>query len=242
MRWLVLVMLVAGMLLSISVRHAYAQSQPPPCTPPPGTSNLITCFGNTPCPSGYLDPVGLRERNIRQNFADPNGTRWLCIQDPSQSESSDADASDQGTADTANPAPSSSSAAAPASPPVAVAPAITTTIGLDASSPLGPFLTDNQGMTLYIRTNDSPGQSSCNNACAIIWPPVAPPSGDATLPDGASGTLATLTRTDGTLQLSYNGMPLYRYTGDFQPGDTNGQGLDATTTQGDSGTWKVATP
>jgi predicted lipoprotein with Yx(FWY)xxD motif len=218
-----------------------AQSQPAPCTPPPGTANLIVCFGNTPCPAGYIDPVGLHARNTSQNAANLNSTRWLCMQDTSAQNGTDS--TGQSTAPTnstgaALPAGNTSfvSIAAPA------VPAITTTLGLNSASALGPFLTDNQGMTLYIRGTDSNGMSTCNNACAVIWLPLTPPAGDATLPSGASGTLATLLRSDGTQQLSYNGMPLYRYTGDFKPGDTNGQGLDASTTDGTPGVWKLATP
>jgi predicted lipoprotein with Yx(FWY)xxD motif len=233
MRWLLPGLLALCLLLPARAPQAAAQSPSPPCTPPPGTSNLITCFGNTPCPSGYLDPLGLAWRNTHQNFADPSGTRWLCVQDPGTQGAGDS----SGQAITAASAPSTGTTA-----PAAAVPAITTTLGLNTTAPLSPFLTDNQGMTLYIRTSDSSGVSTCNNACAIVWPPLPPPTGDATLPAGANGALATLTRGDGTLQLSYNGMPLYRYTGDFQPGDTNGQSLDATTSDGVSGVWKVAAP
>jgi predicted lipoprotein with Yx(FWY)xxD motif len=54
------------------------------------------------------------------------------------------------------------------------------------------------------------------------------------VPPGAGATLATITRDDGSLQLTYNGYPLYTYTGDFNPGDTNGAGL--------AGIWIVAAP
>jgi predicted lipoprotein with Yx(FWY)xxD motif len=232
MRPLHLTALLLSLLLLTRASYVQAQTQPRPCNPPPGTSNMITCYGNTPCPTGYLDPVGPAERNLRQNPADPNETPWLCIQNPPpQAGDSSGDQSAAGAV----------SAPAPPAPAISI-PVITTTLGLFNTSPLGPFLTNNQGLTLYIRTSDSSGVSTCNDACAIIWPPLAPPTGDLTLPDSAGGTLATLTRTDGTQQLSYNGMPLYTYTGDFQPGDTNGQGLDATTAQGVSGAWKVATP
>ncbi len=88
----------------------------------------------------------------------------------------------------------------------------------------GPILSDEQGMTLYIFTSDTDGESSCYDACASAWPPllveVLPE-----LPEGVSGELGLTTRKDGSLQLTLRGMPLYYFAGDSQAGDTNGQGL-----------------
>jgi predicted lipoprotein with Yx(FWY)xxD motif len=96
------------------------------------------------------------------------------------------------------------------------------------------ILTDSNGMTLYTFGNDQPGVSNCNGGCAGIWPAFQPPAGDLTLPDGATGTLDVITRQDGTMQVTYNGMPLYYFAGDMNPGDTNGQGI--------GGVWYAATP
>ncbi|NNF17103.1 MAG: c-type cytochrome [Gammaproteobacteria bacterium] len=78
------------------------------------------------------------------------------------------------------------------------------------------------GYTLYVFDNDigSPG-STCNGGCATAWPPLLVND------DGASGaaSLSTVVRDDGTLQVAYEGRPLYFYAGDVNPGDTNGQGL-----------------
>ncbi len=90
-------------------------------------------------------------------------------------------------------------------------------------------------MTLYTSSNDSAGVSNCTGSCLVIWLPLQPSNPNLTLPDGATGTLALITTASGTTQVTYNGMPLYTYTGDFQPGDTNGQGLQGVPFQ-------VATP
>ncbi len=96
------------------------------------------------------------------------------------------------------------------------------------------ILTDPSGMTLYTFANDQPGTSTCNGGCASTWPPFQPPAGDLTLPDGATGTLDQIMRADGTMQVTYNGMPLYYYAGDMNPGDTNGEGI--------GGVWYAAQP
>ncbi|HLZ71812.1 MAG TPA: hypothetical protein VKV26_18065 [Dehalococcoidia bacterium] len=96
------------------------------------------------------------------------------------------------------------------------------------------ILTDANGMTLYTFANDAPGMSTCSGGCANIWPAFQPPAGDLTLPDGATGTLDVITRDDGSMQVTYNGMPLYYFSGDMNPGDTNGQGI--------GGVWYAAMP
>jgi predicted lipoprotein with Yx(FWY)xxD motif len=87
---------------------------------------------------------------------------------------------------------------------------------------LGQFLTDAEGMTLYIFTNDEMGSgvSVCNDDCAVNWPPFYVEG--ATLPEGVPGELTEITRDDGSMQLAYNGMPLYYYIDDQAPGDTTG--------------------
>jgi predicted lipoprotein with Yx(FWY)xxD motif len=98
-------------------------------------------------------------------------------------------------------------------------------LGVTETAELGQFLTDAEGMTLYIFTNDvvDSGASVCNDDCAANWPPYF--AEDATLPDGTPGELTTITRDDGTMQLAYNGMPLYLWVGDTAPGDVTGQGV-----------------
>jgi predicted lipoprotein with Yx(FWY)xxD motif len=81
------------------------------------------------------------------------------------------------------------------------------------------------GMTVYTYTKDTVGgASTCTGGCLTKWPAVTVGAGTtATAGAGVSGTLATITRPDdGTLQVTYNGLPLYFYQGDKAPGDTNG--------------------
>jgi predicted lipoprotein with Yx(FWY)xxD motif len=111
--------------------------------------------------------------------------------------------------------------ATPAASPVAGAAAL----AVAETAELGEFLTDAEGMTLYIFSNDVPdsGASVCNDDCAVNWPPFY--AEDATLPEGVPGELTTITRDDGTEQTAYNGMPLYYWVEDQAPGDTTGQGV-----------------
>jgi predicted lipoprotein with Yx(FWY)xxD motif len=81
-------------------------------------------------------------------------------------------------------------------------------------------------MTLYTYGKDTSGTSACSGACAANWPPLAPGAGSPTAGSGVSGTLATITRADGTMQVTYNGLPLYNWVGDQQPGDVTGDGVE----------------
>lgn len=93
-----------------------------------------------------------------------------------------------------------------------------------AETSLGPILVDPDGFTLYIFTADSDGESACYDACAELWPPV--PADTPIGPDLDEAIFGTIERTDGTSQLTVNGMPLYLYTPDTSPGDTTGQGFN----------------
>lgn len=91
---------------------------------------------------------------------------------------------------------------------------------------LGSILTDNQGMTLYIFKKDKSGESVCSGPCVTKWPPLTVAEGmQPAAASGIPGTLGQIERQDDTYQVTYNGMPLYRYAGDSKPGDTNGQGF-----------------
>jgi predicted lipoprotein with Yx(FWY)xxD motif len=107
-----------------------------------------------------------------------------------------------------------SSAAAPASSSSALK---TTTIGGAA------VLTNGKGFTLYWFAPDTSTKSNCNGSCATYWPPV---KGPATAGGGVTGKLATITRSDGSVQATYNGHPLYTYVGDKAPGQDKGNGLN----------------
>ncbi len=88
---------------------------------------------------------------------------------------------------------------------------------------IGSYLTDIKGMTLYTFKKDTPGMSACEGACVGIWPLFYREKVDAK--DGlAAGDFGTITRPDGKMQTTYKGMPLYYFSKDVKPGDTNGQG------------------
>jgi predicted lipoprotein with Yx(FWY)xxD motif len=90
-------------------------------------------------------------------------------------------------------------------------------------------LVNNQGMTLYYNTSDT-ASSVCSGGCASAWPPVLStlvPSPVSALP----GKLSLLTDANGS-QVTYNGHPLYTYSGDSAPGQVNGDGVN--------GVWFVA--
>jgi predicted lipoprotein with Yx(FWY)xxD motif len=111
-----------------------------------------------------------------------------------------------------------SSAAAPASSGAVSSSALkTTTIGGAA------VLTNGKGFTLYWFVPDTSTKSNCNGSCATYWPPV---KGPATAGAGVTGKLATITRSDGSVQATYNGHPLYTYVGDKAPGQAKGNGLN----------------
>jgi predicted lipoprotein with Yx(FWY)xxD motif len=92
---------------------------------------------------------------------------------------------------------------------------------------LGSILADGKDRTLYLFLKDTGTTSECNDACAAAWPPLVA-SGTPTAGSGAEASLVgTTMRSDGTSQVTYNGHPVYRYSGDQKPGDTAGEGLDA---------------
>jgi predicted lipoprotein with Yx(FWY)xxD motif len=99
-----------------------------------------------------------------------------------------------------------------------------------ASTTLGPVLTGPNGLTLYTHAGDTATTSTCTGACATAWPPLAVAAGgSATGGAGVTGTFATLTRDDGTLQVTYNGLPLYGWMSDTKAGDVTGQGINGFT-------------
>ena len=84
-------------------------------------------------------------------------------------------------------------------------------------------LTNSEGFTVYWYSLDTPTTSQCIGSCAIDWPPV---QGPATAAAGVTGTLGTITRSDGTKQATYNGHPLYTYIGDTAPYRAKGDALE----------------
>lgn len=101
-----------------------------------------------------------------------------------------------------------------------------------ATTPLGALLTDGSGRTLYILTKDKKGTSTCTGNCASSWPPF---TASASAGSGVDGSLlGTTKRSDGSMQVTYKGHPLYYFAGDSAAGQTNGQGI--------GGVWFVISP
>jgi predicted lipoprotein with Yx(FWY)xxD motif len=108
-------------------------------------------------------------------------------------------------------------------------PAVKTT-----SSSLGTILVDSQGMTLYHLSGEQNGKFICTStACLGVWHPLIAPSSGT--PTGEVGSLGTVKRPEGTVQVTYKGTPLYTFMGDQQAGETKGQGIK------DVGTWSAVT-
>jgi predicted lipoprotein with Yx(FWY)xxD motif len=96
-------------------------------------------------------------------------------------------------------------------------------VGLGGNGELGSFLVSGNGMTLYTFTNDADGMSACYDQCAENWPPLTVESADAlNVQPGLVGDYGTTDRTDGTVQVTYNGSPLYLWAEDAAPGDATG--------------------
>lgn len=111
------------------------------------------------------------------------------------------------------------------------------TVDVAKASGLGEIVVDASGRTLYLFQADTGTTSSCSGSCASAWPPVratdSPTAGTGLNPS----LLGTTPRSDGNRQVTYNGHPLYTYLGDMNPGDTNGQGMNAF-----GGGWFVLSP
>ncbi len=91
---------------------------------------------------------------------------------------------------------------------------------------LGTIIVNSEGMTLYDFHKDQGGKSSCYGACAGAWPPLLT-EGEPQAEAGAMASqLGTTKRKDGTVQVTYNGWPLYTYAGDKSPGEANGNDID----------------
>jgi predicted lipoprotein with Yx(FWY)xxD motif len=114
----------------------------------------------------------------------------------------------------------------PATEPPAVVPVTgAAVVNLEQNDELGSFLVDEKGMTLYLFTKDTPNTTVCYEKCAVAWPPLLT-EGDPVAGEGVDATmLGTTNRTDGTVQVTYNGWPLYYYEKDKAPGDVVGQNV-----------------
>jgi predicted lipoprotein with Yx(FWY)xxD motif len=126
-----------------------------------------------------------------------------------------------GSSSTAASSPASSAGSSPAASGSTSATVITT-----ATASGGTFLTTSSGRAVYLWAKDTGNTSACTGACVGAWPPVTT-TGTVTASGGAKASeLGTITRSDGTKQVTYDGHPLYFFAGDAGPGTASGQGSD----------------
>lgn len=127
--------------------------------------------------------------------------------------------------------PVATTPAAATTPPAATTPAATTAAAATVEAkPVGTIGTvlvaGSNGMTVYTFAKDvkDSGTSACTASCIANWPALTVPAGATPVAGtGVTGTLGTITRTDdGSLQVTYNGKPLYFFANDKAPGDANG--------------------
>lgn len=102
---------------------------------------------------------------------------------------------------------------------------------------LGPTLVGSNARTLYVFAQDKTASSTCNGACASVWPPLTTSGKPHAMGGIAAGKLGTTKRQDGTTQVTYAGHPVYYYVSDTAPGQVSGQGLDQF-----GGTWHAVAP
>jgi predicted lipoprotein with Yx(FWY)xxD motif len=100
------------------------------------------------------------------------------------------------------------------------------TVGV-ANENVGKILVDSQGRTLYLFERDSGTKSTCTGACALEWPPLLATDKPTAGGEANASLVATSARSDGKLQVTYNGHPLYLFSADQKAGDTNGQAVNA---------------
>jgi predicted lipoprotein with Yx(FWY)xxD motif len=112
-------------------------------------------------------------------------------------------------------------------------------LGVSNSADHGKYLVDATGKTLYVLEKDSKGASSCYDACSTQWPPLLAPEGTpkALDPSVKADAIVNIQRTDGTVQVTYQGHPLYHYAQDQAAGQINGQGV-----KDQFGEWYMVSP
>jgi len=100
------------------------------------------------------------------------------------------------------------------------------TVATASNAKLGTILVDGSGRTLYLFEADKGTSSTCYNACATYWPPLLTNGAPVAGAGVNAALLGTTKRTDGTIEVTYGGHPLYYVVTDHNPGDATGQGVD----------------
>ncbi|HEY8702663.1 MAG TPA: hypothetical protein VIM08_17125 [Arthrobacter sp.] len=132
-------------------------------------------------------------------------------------------------------APASSPAATSAAPTASSSTAASAVDLKTATSSAGRIVVDAKGMSVYLFAKDTKdsGTSACTGTCLTQWPPLTTTSAMPSA-EGVTGTLGTITTPDGAKQVTLNGLPLYHFGKDKNPGDVLGQGV--------GGIWYLANP
>lgn len=91
----------------------------------------------------------------------------------------------------------------------------------------GTYLTDGSGRALYMWLGDDTGKSNCSGDCALSWPPLVTSATPKVIGGASAAEVGTVTRADGSKQVTYKGHPLYHFVVDAGPGTTKGQGSDS---------------
>jgi predicted lipoprotein with Yx(FWY)xxD motif len=118
--------------------------------------------------------------------------------------------------------------ATPSSTSSPAAPAVTTTatVAVADNPKLGKILVDGSGKTLYLFEKDTTTASTCYDACASYWPPLLTKDAPMAGAGVNASLLGTTRRSDGTLEVTYAGHPLYYVITDHNPGDASGQAVN----------------
>lgn len=166
----------------------------------------------------------MRGRPVMRRLWSAAGLTAVVLAVAACSNSSSSSSSSSSAAQSSSPAAAAGSSSAPSSTGRTL---LTKTISGTA------VVTNSAGFTLYWFSPDTSTTSKCTGACATPWPPV---KGPVTAGAGVTGTLGTLTRSDGTVQATYDGHPLYTFVMDTGPGQDKGNGITAF-----GGTWHEVT-
>ena len=94
-----------------------------------------------------------------------------------------------------------------------------------ARTGLGRIIVDGRGRSLYLFEKDAHGRSACSGVCTVYWPPLLTNGRSIAIKGAKPSLLGSIRRADGSRQVSYAGHPLYFFSGDTRPGQTNGEGL-----------------
>jgi predicted lipoprotein with Yx(FWY)xxD motif len=113
------------------------------------------------------------------------------------------------------------------STPAATSPSGTALVNSASTDSLGSIVVGPSGRTLYVFKKDTGPSSTCSGACAAEWPPLTTTAAKVTSSGEVSATaLKAVRRSDGKMQVTFDGHPLYYFAGDGAAGDAKGQGLD----------------